>query len=163
MAGRWPFRDAEVDMVNTEVSSKQRNLPASWAGTSWPSWRWLDEFFHEGEMHQMIKIEECREGDAMVVRAELPGVDPDKDIEVEVIDGALVISAEKTESHEKGDHHFHRSEFRYGSLTRSVPIPTGVDPSMIEATYKDGVLEVRMALPKSSPRDATRRIAVKHA
>lgn len=133
----------------------------SLVGTSWPSWRWLDEFFHDGEMRQMIKIEECREGDEMVVRAEIPGVDPDKDIEVEVIDGALVISAEKTESHEKGDHHFHRSEFRYGSLTRSVPMPAGVDASKIDATYKNGVLEVRMPMPASVAGD-TKKIMVKH-
>jgi len=150
-------------MVHTEVTSKQRSLPVNFSSTSWPSWKWLDEFFRDGDLHQMIKIEEFREGEDMVVRAELPGVDPDKDIDVEVLDGALVISAEKSESHEKSDRHFHRSEFRYGSLTRSIPIPSGVDKSHINAMYKDGVLEVRIAMPKGSSPDATRRIEVKRA
>ncbi|HUX05643.1 MAG TPA: Hsp20/alpha crystallin family protein [Acidimicrobiales bacterium] len=150
-------------MAHTEVSTKQRTLPVSFPTTTWPSWKWLDDFFRDGDMHQMIKIEEYREGDEMVVRAELPGVDPDKDVDVEVLDGALVISAEKTESSEKSERHFHRSEFRYGSLTRSIPIPSGVDKSNINAVYKDGVLEVRITMPKGSSPDTTRRIQVKRA
>ncbi|MFI5036665.1 MAG: Hsp20/alpha crystallin family protein [Acidimicrobiales bacterium] len=133
----------------------------SW--TNWPSRRWLDEFLRDSTWHQMIKIEECREGDALVVRAELPGVDPVKDIQVEVRDGALVISADKSETFEKSDDHFHRSEFRYGALTRSVELPKGVDESSITATYKDGVLEVRMALPAGVTSDATRRIKVQRS
>jgi HSP20 family protein len=152
----------EVAMSNMEASSK-RSMPMSLTGASWPSWRWLDDIFRDGEMHQMIKIEQSHEGDSMVIRAELPGVDPDKDIDIEVIDGALVISAEKTESHEKSEHNFYRSEFRYGSLTRSVPIPSGVDASTIDASYKDGVLEVRMAMPSNASNDARRRIMVKRA
>ena len=130
---------------------------------SWPSRRWLDEFFRDSAWHQMIKIEECTEGDTMVIRAELPGVDPDKDIQLEVLDGALVISAEKTESHEESSDHFHRSEFRYGSLTRSVPIPKGIDESKIAATYKDGVLEIRLAMPVRSSSEGTHRIEVHRA
>jgi HSP20 family protein len=96
----------------------------------------------------------------MVVRAELPGVDPDKDIQVEIVNDALVITAEKTESHEKSSDHVHRSEFRYGSLTRSVAIPKGVDESTIHATYRDGVLEIRMALPSGLTKEATRKVEV---
>ena len=111
----------------------------------------------------MIKVEECREGDTLVVRAELPGVDPDKDITVEVFDGALVISADRTERVEANEDHFHRSEFRYGSLTRSVALPKGVDESSIVATYKDGVLEVRMAMPTETSRSDAHRIEVQRS
>jgi len=130
----------------------------SW--TNWPSRRWLDELLRDSTWHPMIKVEECREGEALVVRAELPGVDPDKDIQVEILDGALVISADKTEMTDKSEDHFHRSEFRYGALTRSVALPKGVDESSITATYKDGVLEVRMALPTGMTSDTSRRIKV---
>ena len=152
----------EVRMSNMETTNK-RSMPMSLSGSSWPSWRWLDDFFRDGEMHQMIKIEERHEGDSMVIRAELPGLDPDKDIDIEVSDGALVISAEKHEKHEKSEHNFYRSEFRYGSLTRSVPIPSGVDPKSIDAGYKDGVLEVRMAMPMTTSGDARRKVMVKRA
>jgi HSP20 family protein len=111
----------------------------------------------------MIKIEECKEGDSLVIRAELPGVDPDTDIELEVLDDSLVISANKSGSHEETKDHVHRSEFRYGSLTRSVPIPNGVDESKIVATYKDGILEIRMALPTGTSADASHRIHIKRA
>ena len=119
--------------------------------------------FHEGDWHQMIKVEECREGRDMIVRAELPGVDPDKDIDVEIIENSLVISAEKNETHHRTENHYHRSEFRYGSLTRSIPIPSGVDRSSITASYSDGVLEVRMTLPVETMEGPSKRIEVKRA
>jgi HSP20 family protein len=133
----------------------------SW--TNWPSRRWFDEFFRDSAGHQMIKIEECREGENLVVRAELPGVDPDKDIQVEVLDGALLISADRTERFEKSDDHLHRSEFRYGALTRSIPLPNGVDEKSVMATYKDGVLEVRVKMPAGMTSEASHRIEVKRA
>ena len=149
-------------MAHTKSSSTEVDIPVDAVGMSWPSWRWLDEMFHDGEWRQTIKIEQCSDAGSMVVRAELPGVDPEKDVRVEVLDGSLVISAQKTESEEKNSPHFHRSEFRYGSLTRSIPVPKGVDESNISATYRDGVLEVRMALPKVGvSEDSTHRIEVK--
>jgi HSP20 family protein len=143
-------------------------------GLSWPSWgswpsrRWLDEFFRDsffrdGFGHQMIKVEECREGDTLIVRAELPGVDPAKDVQVEVVEGELVISADRVERFERDEDHVHRSEFRYGALTRSVPLPKGVSESSITATYKDGVLEVRMAMPTGVSGEHTHRIEVQRA
>ena len=61
----------------------------------------------------------------MVVRAELPGVDPEKDIDVTVEDGVLTISAERRESTEKKEDTSYRSEFRYGSFVRRLPVPRG--------------------------------------
>jgi HSP20 family protein len=147
-------------MPHVDSMRKRRDSLMSPAGTTWPSWKWIEEIFHDSNWHQMIKIEECREGQWVIVRAELPGVDPVKDVDVEVIDGSLLISAEKSETHEAHDGHFHRSEFRHGSLTRSVPIPMGVDRSSIEATYKDGVLEVRMTVPDGVAETTSRRIQV---
>jgi HSP20 family protein len=156
-------------MADSKLMERRSDASAGFGGLSWPAWgtwpsrRWLDEFFRDGAWHQMIKVEECRDGDTLVVRAELPGVDPDKDIQVEVLDGTLVISADRTESHETHEDHVHRSEFRYGALTRSVALPRGVDESSIEATYKDGVLEIRMALPAGMTREGSRRIEVKRS
>ena len=126
---------------------ERRDAPLGLTWPTWPGRRWLDDFFRDGAWSPMFRVEECREGDSLVVRAELPGVDPDRDISVEVVEDALVISADRVERHEERGEHMHRSEFRYGSLTRSVSLPKGVDPSTIKATYKDGVLEVRLTLP----------------
>lgn len=150
-------------MTDIKTLDRLRELPMSLGDFPWASRRWLDDLFHDSAWHQMIKIEECKEGDALVIRAEIPGVDPDKDIQIEVIDDALVISAEKVESHEEAAGHMHRSEFRYGSLTRSVPIPRGVDESKIGATYKDGVLEIRMVTPTGMKGDGSHRVAIKRA
>lgn len=161
-------------MTESKTMERRGDAMSGFGGLSWPSWgnwpsrRWLDElfrdsFFRDSAGHQMIKIEECREGDSLVVRAELPGVDPDKDIQVEIVEGMLVISADRTETFEKDEDHYHRSEFRYGALTRSIPLPKGVSESSIKATYKDGVLEVRMAMPAVPIGEKTHRIEVQHS
>ena len=99
----------------------------------------------------------------MIVRAELPGIDPDKDVQVEVVDGELMISAQRTETHKTSGHHVHRSEFRYGSFTGSISLPPGVDESKVEATYKDGVLEVRLQVPQQATDMTSRRIQIKRS
>jgi HSP20 family protein len=153
-------------MAESKTLEHRRETPMNLTGVSWPTWptwpsrRWIDEFFRDSAWHQMIKIEECTEGDSMVVRAELPGIDPDRDVRVEVVDDMLVISAERTERHEEHEGHTHRSEFRYGSMTRSVAIPKGVDESKIVATYKDGVLEIKMPVPTATKDNGAHRIAV---
>lgn len=129
----------------------------------WTSRDWFEDILPEAMRRPMFAIEEFYEGDTMVVRAELPGIDPDRDVVIELLEGALVISAEKSESHEHNSDHVHRSEFRYGSLTRSVPVPKGVDERSVSATYKDGILEVRMAVPAPTSADATRRIPINRA
>lgn len=100
---------------------------------------------------QSIRVEEYVDGDTQVVRAELPGVDPDKDIEVTVADGVLHIKAERTEKTEQKTKESYRSEFRYGSFTRSIPLPPSVRQEDVKASYKDGVLEVRTPLPAQTP------------
>jgi HSP20 family protein len=98
----------------------------------------------EGESERsMIRVEEEIKDNVLTVRAELPGVDPDKDVEISVSEGLLQIRAERKEKTEQKDEGSYRSEFRYGSMFRSIPLPKGVKEGDITATYKDGVLEVR--------------------
>ena len=103
--------------------------------------RWLDL---DTEADRWLRIEEVHEDGELVIRAELPGIDPDKDVEITVSEGVMHISAkreERTEMKEKG---VHRSEFRYGMFARDFVLPPGVDHRAVKATYKDGILEVRM-------------------
>jgi len=85
-------------------------------------WAWVDELFRDGDWRRSFKLEESHDDDTIVVRAELPGVNPDKDVVVEVVDNELVIRAQRSESHRSHDDHVYRSEIRYGSFVRSVPI-----------------------------------------
>ena len=148
-------------MADTKMLKKHFDEPGGLSLFPWTSRQWFDDFMKEGFWRPMFAIEEFRDGDDMVVRAELPGIDPDKDIELEIADGMLVISAEKTESHEHDSDRVHRSEFRYGSLTRSVPLPKGVRDKDVSATYKDGVLEVRIHVPEMSASEMSHKISVK--
>ncbi|NNN00473.1 MAG: Hsp20/alpha crystallin family protein [Acidimicrobiaceae bacterium] len=149
-------------MTDTKTLDRLRELPFGIGEFAGPSRRWLDEFFRDSAWHQM-KIEEYREGDTLVVRAELPGVDPDKDIQIEIVDDALLIMAEKTEKSDEAKGHLRRSEFRYGSMTRSVPIPRGVDVSKVSALFKDGVLEIRVVVPEESVPQHSRKVLVRRA
>lgn len=124
----------------SKTSLKELDVPVRFG----PTWAWVDELFRDGDWRRSFKIEEIHDGDTIVVRAELPGVDPVKDVVVEVVNDELVIRAQRSEVHRSHENHVSRSEIRYGSFMRSIPVPSGVDESKIEATYKDGMLEVRM-------------------
>jgi HSP20 family protein len=72
-----------------------------------------------------LRVEEYVDGDTLAVRAELPDIDPDKDVELSVANGVLHIRAQREEKTEKKDKDVYRSEFRYGSFVRNVPLPEG--------------------------------------
>lgn len=108
--------------------------------------------FFEGDWEvPAFPVEEYREGPTMVVKAELPNIDPDKDLDVSVSDGVLHIRGERRESTEHKDKNGYRSEFRYGSFTRDVALPAGASQDNVTARYHDGVLEIRVPVPESGP------------
>jgi HSP20 family protein len=100
-----------------------------------------------------LRVEEYVDEGRLVVRAELPDIDPDTDVELSVADGVLHIRAQREERTEKKDKDAYRSEFRYGSFARNVPLPQGTKEDDITASYKDGVLEIRapMAAEEEKP------------
>ncbi len=128
-----------------------------------PPWRWFDELLDFGDGRQMIEVEEFTEGDQLVVRAELPGIDPDKDVEVTVSDHTLRIRAERTETSEQEGRHFHRRELRSGSFARTIPLPEGVDEEQVSASYRDGILEVRAPVAAAPQAEPGRRVPVSHS
>ncbi len=81
--------------------------------------------------------------DAIVLKAELPGLTPD-DVEVEVDDGVLSIRGERRFTEQVEEGRYHRLERAYGQFARSLSLPTGVRADDITATFTDGVLEVRV-------------------
>lgn len=93
-----------------------------------------------------MRVEEFRDGEDLVVRAELPGVDPDADVEITLDAGMLTIAAERREESSEGEEGKpgYRSEFRYGTFLRSLRLPEGAREEDITATYADGILTVRV-------------------
>jgi HSP20 family protein len=81
----------------------------------------------------------------LVVRAELPGINPDKDVDISLQDGVLTIRGERRQEHRDEGNGIYRTEFSYGSFERSVLLPEGVKEKDIQATYESGILEVVVA------------------
>jgi len=107
--------------------------------------------FFEGDWESpALRVEEYQDGNTLVVKAELPGVDPDSDVEISVADGVLHIQAERKEATEHKDKHGYRTEFRYGAFARDISLPSGSKDADVSATYRDGVLEVRVPLAERS-------------
>ena len=107
---------------------------------------------------QPIRVEDSLTDDHYTVRAELAGIDPEKDVEVTVGAGYLTIRAERADKTEGK----HRSEFRYGSFTRSLPLPPHADEDDVTATYHDGILTISVGLQREK-KESVKKIEVKAA
>lgn len=114
--------------------------------------RIFDSFFDESRPDSQMTgnwlpetdIEETK--DALIVRTDLPGMTKD-DLHISVEDNQLIISGERKSKHEKSDKNFHRVERTYGTFYRRFALPATVMQDKVEASYKDGVLEV--TIPKA--------------
>jgi HSP20 family protein len=89
------------------------------------------------------------------VRADLPGIDPDE-VDVEIDDGILAISGERKEEREENRDGFYRTERVYGSFYRAIPLPEGVDENNVQASFTNGVLEIRIPEPRQEQRQPKR-------
>lgn len=103
---------------------------------------------------QVIRCEEYVQNGRYVLRAELPGIDPDRDVEITLSNGILTIRAERREEQKEQ----HRTEFRYGSFTRSISLPPEADENDVKATYDKGILEVSVKI--SEGRSEGKRIPI---
>ena len=130
--------------------AKQRPSIADLLWSAWPFDSPL-EVSSSGAM--AMRLEEFVDGDMLVVKAELPGLDPEKDVEITVADGVLTLSAERREEITEGEagKSGYRSEFRYGSYRRSLTLPAGATADDVKASYADGILEVRIPVAKAVP------------
>ena len=103
--------------------------------------------------HHPVRIEEFFEDGRYVLRAELPGFDPDKGLKVAVAGDQLSITAERTvDKHDKA-----HSEFFYGSFARTVRLPAGADVDAVDARYNAGILEITVPVKEEAD---TREIPV---
>ena len=127
---RWePFR--ELASIHNEMSRLLNAFEGN--GTTTQSW--------------VPTLDVWETDDELVYAFDLPGI-PKEDIAIEYADGMLTVSAKRERTLEKGDGRFYRFERRFGTFTRSVGLPQGVDESKIRADFKDGVLEIHVAKPE---------------
>jgi HSP20 family protein len=104
----------------------------------------------EGDTGSWLRVEEYHDAGSMVVKAEVPGIDPDKDVDITLAGNELRIDVRHEEKSEHKDKRGYRSEFRYGTFSRTVTLPALVDEKDIKASYTDGILEVRIPVPEES-------------
>ena len=117
--------------------------------------RMFDDWLDGHERAWTPAIDVVREDDHLVLRADLPGIKPEE-VKIEVEDDILTVSGEHTESKEEKDKHYVRRERRYGSFSRSMALPVGVDAKKIKAKTHDGVVEVTIPLPKEAKKEPVR-------
>jgi len=123
-----------------------------WPPVSWQRWRRLFEFDDE----HWLRVEEFHDGDTLVVRAELPDIDPDKDVEVTTANGFVRIHAHREQKSEHKEKRGYRSEFRYGEFERDIKLPADAVGKDVKATYSNGVLEVRIPCPEKTHEVSTK-------
>ena len=128
--------------------------------------RMFDRFFSEpfgfadelapsfGAVSTAIDVTESDDG--IVVRAEIPGVDP-QDLDITLRGDVLSISGEKKESTEKKGENFYHSERRFGSFRRTLQLPVPVNPDKMTAEHKNGVVQIRF---QKEPGAVPKRITV---
>jgi HSP20 family protein len=112
--------------------------------------RLFDAFFGAGEQQSrrwVPAIDLVEAEDHFVLKADLPGLAED-DVKIEVQDGTLTISGERKAEHESRERGWYRVERSFGSFSRSLTLPDGVDPDAIAARFERGVLEVRIPKPE---------------
>lgn len=109
----------------------------------------------------MPRVDVSETDTEIAVKAELPGMD-EKDFQVWLDDGVLVISGEKKSESRRDDEGVRIAEVSYGKFERRIPIPVDIEEGKVRATYDKGVLS--LTLPKTErARAARKRIAVSTA
>lgn len=119
---------------------------------------WPDRWFRSDEMEVRGPVVDVfEEKDDIVIKAELPGITKDN-IEVNLTDHMLTIKGEKKKEEEIKEENYYRAERAYGSFVRTLELPKDVHSDKIKASFKNGILEVR--LPKTEEAK-TKEIKVK--
>ena len=133
LASWTPYRDLvtvrdEMNRVFNEVFNRGSNDDSTWYSGAWSP-----------------PVDIYETDDALVMKAELPGFSKD-DISIEMKENTLVIKGERKHEDEVKEGNYHRIERSYGAFQRAFMLPMTVDQEKVKASYKDGILELR--LPK---------------
>jgi HSP20 family protein len=131
---RWePFR--ELSSLQTEMNRLFNAAFEGPAGGNTAARRWTPAM-------DLLETE-----DQFVLRADLPGMS-ESDVSIELEDNVLTLSGERKAEHEEKREGFYRMERAYGSFSRSLTLPKGIDPEAVSAAFDRGVLEVRVPKPE---------------
>ncbi|WP_236685646.1 Hsp20/alpha crystallin family protein [Geobacter pickeringii] len=115
------------------------------------NWMPLRHMLHDlgGGMEMMPAVDMFEEGGNLVVKAELPGMTKES-LNLRIVDNNLIISGEKNTEEKIERSNFLRLERSHGSFSRTLGLPDGLDTEQIRASFRDGVLEVRIPRTETS-------------
>lgn len=143
-------------------------LRKSYFDLDWPGWianrtplEWMDSW-NDIVNDIGLRVEEFEKDHQYVIRAEAPGIDPDKDVELTISDGTLRLMVHRQKESKVSDAQRYRSEFHYGSFTRTIALPAATTDDNIKATYVDGILEVRIPMNGAKAKQKQIPIETKH-
>jgi HSP20 family protein len=131
---RWDT-GREVDTLETEMNRVFDAFFGHRPGNGGNAQRWVPA------------MDLVEDKDDLVLRADLPGLSED-DVDIEVKDGVLTISGERKTEEKKEEQGYYRVERAFGSFSRSLTLPDGIDPEQVKAEFDNGVLEVRIPKPE---------------
>lgn len=112
-----------------------------------------------GRWPETLRADLAESDDEVTVTLEVPGVDP-KELDINVTGQTLTVRGEKRQEREDQQRNFHYVERQFGSFQRTISLPVGVDPEKVNATFRNGVVTIR--LPKN-PDARPKKITVKPA
>jgi HSP20 family protein len=149
-----PYQPSRAISVFDEMDRLFEDFLGRRFGRWWPGIRWPEtRLFAETEMIPSVDIFEDK--DDIVVKAEIPGMAKD-DVNVNVTDNTLTISGEKKKEEKVEKKDYYRIERSSGSFSRSFHLPAEVRTDKAKATFKDGILEVRMPKTEEAKKKETR-------
>ena len=141
-------RENHIDLFRNEMDSL---FDRFWGEDLFPA---TETLFDTGWLPR-VDVSEGKKD--ITVKAEVPGMDP-KDIDISLEDRWLRIKGEKKKETEEKDENFHRLERSYGFFNRTIELPAEVDASEVDASYKKGILKIKLKKAKESE---TKKITVK--
>jgi HSP20 family protein len=126
-----------------DLARWERDMMEDFFGHRARPW-WPERWFRGEDLEvRAPTVDVYEEKDDIVVKAELPGMDKDN-IEVNLTDHTLTIKGEKKKEEEVKEENYYRSERSYGSVLRTLELPKDVHADKVKASFKNGILEVRM-------------------
>jgi HSP20 family protein len=120
----------------TSVARLPADSTSDWAGSP------LSTLHHLADQAWLLLVEQYPDGASYVIRLEIPGIDPAKDLTVSVETGTLTVRAERRRTGPEDS----QSEFKYGSCSRTIALPLGTNIHDVSASCHDGILTVRVGM-----------------
>jgi HSP20 family protein len=149
-------------MTRVRNGNTVQKRPTDLFETLFPDWPTMFRrpFVVVPEGPDMIRADEFVEDGTVVLRVEMAGIDPEKDVEISLDGDVLHVTAERREEDETKERTYTRRELRYGSFRRDLLVPTGTSEADVKASYKDGILEIRVPTAVEIPPAPAVRIPV---